>query len=370
MDLTVQQGRVSTFLNHNCRILWLHDITQVLTSPDVWSQALLMSKKDNLFLTLEWLSTWWKHFGEDKKSLLLILKEGDDVIAIAPLMYSKYRKNFLEIGLIQFMGTWLSDYGDFILVKDEEKCLNLIFEFLENCRIQWNVMDLRGFPEESSTIGLLQKVAKERGYPLIMKECSCQSISLNHSWNDYWNQLRVPMRRQVRRDLKNAMKAHSVDIVFDQNLHESIRFFFETYTKWLAQRKGQSTLFDIPFERVRKFLTDFILVSAERGWLDMSSLRLDHVPVSSYLGFIYDKTYYLYMSSWDPSYSHYGIGHIHLMNLIRRSINLGLYRFDFLRGDDYYKARWNTSKTRSRRIIIFNKNFKGKLANLILKMIE
>jgi hypothetical protein len=45
----------------------------------------------NIFLTWEWLSTWWNHFEKGRKPLTLLVEDEQKVLAIAPLMLSEYK---------------------------------------------------------------------------------------------------------------------------------------------------------------------------------------------------------------------------------------------------------------------------------------
>ena len=355
---------------HMTEIMWLRDYDEIPLKSDTWNRALGKSENNNLFLTWEWLSTWWKHFGDRNESLLLVVKKDDDVIAIAPLMYSRHRVKLLNLGFIQFMGTGLSDYSDFILVKDKEKCMNLIFDFLEKQPIEWDLMDLRNIPGDSSTVSLLQNLARERGYTIIMKETVCQHIPLNHTWEEYFKNLSSSMRKQLRQNLRRINETYSMNFRFAENLESSTATFFDTYLKWLTKRHSQSSLFDIPFPDIKEFLTDFAVKFFKKGWINLSFMMLDQKPASSYYFFIYNKCLYLYMTSWNPSYSYYGIGNVHTMNLIKQSIELGLERFDLLRGDEPYKARWNTSRRTNIRVLLLKRSLKGRLCHMLLNAMQ
>ena len=42
---------------------------------DDWNALLCRSAADNIFLTWEWLHTWWEHFGSNKNLLLLAIED-------------------------------------------------------------------------------------------------------------------------------------------------------------------------------------------------------------------------------------------------------------------------------------------------------
>ena len=56
-------------------------------------------------------------------------------------------------------------------------------------------------------------------------------------------------------------------------------------------------------------------------------------------GYSDDSTYYLYNSSFDPSFSSVSPGVVLLVSLIGKTIEEGLTRFDFLKGNETYKRR-------------------------------
>lgn len=97
----------------------------------VWNALLQQSGSNTIFATFEWLYTWWEHFGQDKKLFILLAQEGEDVIGIAPLMIEEKKiLRYVPIKVISFIGTGISDYADFIIVKEREKVITLFFEYL------------------------------------------------------------------------------------------------------------------------------------------------------------------------------------------------------------------------------------------------
>jgi hypothetical protein len=56
---------------------------------DVWDRLLVRSDFKNIFMTFDWLRTWWKIFGDDKELYVLVIRSEDTIIGIAPLMLKK-----------------------------------------------------------------------------------------------------------------------------------------------------------------------------------------------------------------------------------------------------------------------------------------
>ena len=358
-------------------VVWLKD-SEWETLSDIWNQVLKKSESNNIFLTWEWISTWWRHFGEGRKPLILLLKKEGNIIGIAPLMYTRQRIKFLNLGIIEFIGTGLSDYGDFILTKEKEECMNLIFDFLEREPIKWDMMDLRHIPEDSITAGLLHKLAEERSYKIIRKETSCMYIPLSQTWEEYFGKLSSNRRYDLRRSLRRCNKNHSMYVKHIENIkdfEDSIDDFFNLYTKWLMERYKISSIFNIPLYKVKQFLIDLaqILFKTQadgENLIDLSFLMIDQKPASSCYSFIYNKVFFAYMMPWDSLYSKYNIGNLHLMFLLEYSMKQGLKKFDFLRGNEPYKNRWNAFMKKNSKITFFRISLKGKLLHLLIRARE
>ncbi len=62
-------------------------------------------------------------------------------------------------------------------------------------------------------------------------------------------------------------------------------------------------------------------------------------PVAAAVGFATDGAYFLYNSAYDPAHAAASPGVVLLTELIRRAIERGAGRFDFLKGDEEYKFR-------------------------------
>ena len=78
----------------------------------------------------------------------------------------------------------------------------------------------------------------------------------------------------------------------------------------------------------------------EAGILQLSFLTINREKASGYFCFDDGETIYVYNSGFDPKFSMYSPGWVHLSRLIRHSIESGRKTFDFMRGDEEYKYRF------------------------------
>ena len=74
------------------KITEINDLNLFLNLKSEWNGVLRRSKDDSIFLTWEWLSTYWKYFGKERKLRILLMEDKNQIIAIAPLR--QQRVNF------------------------------------------------------------------------------------------------------------------------------------------------------------------------------------------------------------------------------------------------------------------------------------
>jgi len=342
-----------------------------LSLRERWSNTL--SKCDHtVFSTWEWLSIWWKHFGRGKRLLLLLAEEDDEIIGIAPLMYSVHRTYGLRQGRIEFIGTRQlasarfigtpdSDYNDFIVKKGNEECIKLFIAHLNNLPEKWDCIDLMDIPETSPSLTFLNKTSRH-----LKPVHKCPYISLPQSHDVFLRSLSSKLRKDIRRNLRRlereGFKIDFVDCSDAQWAKDGMNSFFE-----LHQKRWKSRGFEGVFEdqRIRDFNLEIAKVFSQNGWLGLYLLKLSDQPVAALYGFQYNSKFYFYLSGFNPRYYRYSVGNLLFSFVVARCIEEGLTELDFMRGAEEYKDRWKTTARWNQRAIIPRKNFFSTLRTLL-----
>lgn len=345
------------------RVVEINKYTGFLSLEKTWDEVLLRCN-NSVFSTWEWLSIWWKHFGTGKKLLVLLAKEDEKIIGIAPLMYSIHKMFGLRIGKIEFVGTPQSDYNDFILTSKKEECIRLFIDHLSNLSEKWDCIDLTDIPEYSDAMPFLIEMSKT-----VTPIHKCPYTPLSKSYDIFLRGLSHNRRYDLQRNLKRLERGFKVDFVDYsgvQSYVEGMNVFLE-----LHQKRWKLKGFPAVSQRYRNFNFDIAHSFSKRGWLGLFSLRLSGKPVAAFYGFKYKGKFYSYLSGFDPRYSRYSVGNLLVAKAIERSIEEGLTEFDFMRGDEDYKDRWNTMGRCNHEAIITKKgrlnNFQYLLAHLYWK---
>lgn len=300
-----------------------------------WDSLLQTSASNCLFLTWEWLYTWWKHFAHSRQPHILAVRSPSELIALAPLVAPR-------ISALQFLGTGNvgSDYLDFIFrTGEEERASRLLADeldrykksifltHLEESRYSATTtaaqLSARGWHTSSSPIGI------------------CPYLNLEGlSWEDFLATLGSSHRYNFRRRIRKLER--NFDVQFDaarteEQRREALRILIGLHNERWGPRGGSDALHR---SALLSFHEEFSRLALRRGWLRLYVLRLDAKPVAAYYCFFYNGRFLYYQSGFDPALSKWSLGLVTLGFCIRRAIEEGAAEFDFLHGSEEYKFRW------------------------------
>jgi len=347
-------------------ILELQKINELNDFETDWNQLLSHSLDNNPFLTYEWLTLWWKQFGNERTLKLFTAnnRKGSTSL-IVPIMYSPYKRFGMKLTKAEFIGSPDSDYNTFLLTNylEASKCINPIIKSIMEDLNDTDSFSLSDVPEDSYTTKLLQNVNIDAGEinPLISN--TCPYIELPKDNETFLQTLGQGMRSGLKRYERKALKDHKVEFVkYDKmgSTRKAMEIFFDLHQKRQKQ-KGKAGVFAESTNR--SFHLDLAKAFSEKGWLSLFFLNFDDEPVSSIYCYEYNKKLYFYLSGFDPQYADYRPGYLTFKNIIKYGIENGLKEFDFLRGNETYKSLWGTNIRKNLQFKIPKKSLGAKLYN-------
>lgn len=302
------------------------------------------SSRHSIFLTWEWLFTWWRHLSEGRRLSILAIRDRGELIALAPLCVA--RPDWLRarpFSSIQFLGTGSvgSDYLD-VLVRPgyEEAAEEILQNHLAALR---RPLHLTQVERGASSAARIAHRLSAGGWRVQEAETNvCPFISLaGQTWESYLATLGAEHRYNYRRKWRRLQQVHAVR--FEQAVtHAQRREAVDLIIKLHNQRwreRGGSNAFHTP--SLVEFHREWSAIALERGWLRLYVLRLNEVPVASLYGFLYRGTFYFYQAGFDPAYAKYSVGLVTMGLAIRRSIEEGAAEYDLLHGSEEYKSHWS-----------------------------
>jgi CelD/BcsL family acetyltransferase involved in cellulose biosynthesis len=308
-----------------------------------WNPLLQESAADSIFLTWEWLSTWWKHQSGGRRLFILVVHSGGAPIAIAPFaLSSRPAASPLSFPTMEFLGTGTvgSDYLDVIIRRGaEEEALNELGACLARKRMVLDLAQVSRDAFSAHAVAAELKQGRWRQSRLTTEVCPFIRLA-GHSWDSYLASLGRDHRYNFRRRLKNASK--QFDLRFEPARSEGERR--DALARLLAlhdmrwQGRGGSDAFQTP--AVRRFHDEITQLALDRGWLRLFILSLDGEPAAALYGFCYRQVFSFYQSGIDPKYHKHSVGLLAMGLAIKRAIEEGAEEYDLLHGNEAYKFHW------------------------------
>jgi len=333
-----------------------------------WNELLSSSSSDSLFLTWEWMFTWWKHLGGRRRLSILALRSAGELIAIAPLALrppdygrlAPFRSlEFLGIGSVG------SDYLDLIVRAGREHlALPALAEYLARGKVMLEMAQIRtGF---SQALDCAERI-KGHGWGLSASRTSvCPYIDLSgQSWDSYLAGLGPAHRANLQRRLRNLARSSEPQFSEAESETERREFLGHLIDLHNLRRSelGGSEAFHTP--GLLAFHEEFSALALQRGWLRLYLLRLDRKPAAALYGFRYGRTFYFYQSGFDPAYRKQSVGLVAMGLTIRKALEEGALEFDLLHGDEGYKSLWARQRREIGRLEAYPPRVRGALQRTV-----
>ncbi|MFC1918670.1 GNAT family N-acetyltransferase [Chloroflexota bacterium] len=292
-----------------------------------WTDAGNGLNWSSVFILPAWLKTWWQEFGSRAELCLIAARQGEQIAGIAPLQVKEGEASF--IGSVD-----VCDYLDFVVAPGrEEDFFNAVLDDLNRKGITH--LNLKALRPDSTVLTSLLDIARNRGYAI---HCHQEDISveldLPASWDEYLAILSKKQRHEVRRKLRRLWGAGNVEhhcVETGQETGDFMDTFLKLFSLSQEEKSGFMTT------RMESFFRSLAKAMAEIGLLRLGILELDTHPAAMTMGFDYNKSHYLYNSSYDPRYDSLSVGLLCKVLCIKESIERGRKKWDFLKGDETYK---------------------------------
>ena len=323
---------------------------------DEWSELLQASDSDCLFLTWEWLFTWWKHLAGDRQLSIFAVRSGGRLAALAPFglrppsLLHRRPLPVLELLGNGFVG---SDYLDFIVRAGyEAEARQAFVSGLVNERLVLDWTQLRrGF---CFAAGVAADLGERNWSASETVTNRCPFIPLaGMSWEAYLATLGAEHRYNFNRKWKRLNRDYSVQfeqVHGEKQCRESIDLVIELHNMRWSDRGGSDAFHNaslIAFHR------EFSRLALQRGWLRLYVLRLNRKPAACLYGFFYGRAFYFYQSGFDPAYHKQSVGLVSMGLGIKNAIEEGAEEYDLLHGNEEYKSHWSRESRELSRLELY-----------------
>jgi CelD/BcsL family acetyltransferase involved in cellulose biosynthesis len=306
-----------------------------------YRDLLTRSSRSTVYQSWEWLHSWWLAFGGRFSRLAIIAIRRDGRLAgCAPLVLE--RPGGMPARRLEAIGVHRSDYLDLVIEDGAERAvLQELVEWLLGSDA-WDLLDLHQLPEDSPVLAYFRERQEELGC-IITRQDVCPQINLPETWEEYLAGLGKKQRYNIGYYRRLLEKQFDVRIrrVGRDDLAESVEQLFRLHQLRWRRRYLPGVLYAPRVRAFHRMVASRLLDTHE---LDLYRMDLDGCPAALLYCFAQNGRGYYYLGGFDPDYSRYSVGTVLTAYSIQQSIARGHQVFDFLRGSEPYKTRWNVQE--------------------------
>jgi CelD/BcsL family acetyltransferase involved in cellulose biosynthesis len=314
-----------------------------------WNALLAESRVNNIFLTWEWMHTWWCVYGHEYKLQIITVRlQSGKLVGIAP--FKMKERNILGIHrerILEFIGVGedvTTEYVDIIARIGYEACVydKVTYHIVE--KMNSTRVNLYHFSSTSSFIPVIKDCLENRKVKYILERfSSCPVISLPKTWESFMSGKSVNFRKKSKEYFRVAERDLGIRLVCCKSM-SALQCGMDDLKKLHRKRWGdKSGKF-----KTNKYIAFHRKVSEiflHKGWLRLFFLMKENQALAGIYCFYYGQKYYYYQSGRDPDFLKYRLGTVLLNESIKQAIGENAAEYDLLTGEESYKYRWaNFSK--------------------------
>jgi len=328
--------------------------------PATWETLEASTASPSPFMSWAWYRAWAdaSPSAEVAASEALVLRGAEGVVqAVLPVRLRRVAFHRVPVTAL----TWASgdvgcpDHLDVLAMPGSP-----VAEFAPSLdALPWELLILSNLAPNAITTRRLYESIAARGYAVRRQRLwVCPYLELCDDWEQYLGTLTPTRRQTLRRKERQLRRQHAMRITDyeDDRVEAGLSHLMS-----LHERRWEGEEGAFQGRGVRRLHRRFATELAARRRLWLSTLDIDGAPVAAWYGFTWGDTVYFYQSGRDPDWERQSVGLVLMATMIRRAIERGYRRFDFLRGADAYKQQWTTTQRITEEITIYRRGWRGRV---------
>lgn len=328
----------------------------------------------NVFLSWEWMATWWRHWGAGHQLLVVTARNGAGrLIAVAPFYIRRSRLGTLGSRALRFLAdTHVTSSYDDLLVEQEYQvwAIHALVGVVKHHRSEWDYIELRDANPECPRLNQMLKAFKSLGMTEFIQRTYVTTCAVLPGSFDAFLGSHSGKTRRWLRHVRHTLDQHGVQLVALQHRADIQEKFGELIRlhRLRFHHIGEHSAF-LP-ATVQAFHTDLLMRMTGQGWARMFLLQgQDGVAIAALYGFSAGKTFVGYQTGWDPTWARLSPGRAMIFSAVEEAIREGHNKYDF-KGEAPYKQQWVNGTMRARTVCLFDRRIRSQWARFLVWVIE
>jgi CelD/BcsL family acetyltransferase involved in cellulose biosynthesis len=331
--------------NHALRVTTCNSWEKLEEWVPSWDAILHESESLSIFSTPEWIGSWWKAFGTNKRMIALAFStEENALVGLAPLYLDDVQSSpFGKLAHLRLIGDGSGDSDGLDVIARpgcEGSCAQALLHWLTEHQ-NWDLCSLNTMAGSSAVAKALIHELARAEWTFLSGSYPNSAIHLPGSWSQYVEERLSPgFRPLVTRYPRKLADRYQVSIHRCENaddLTKGLEILFSLHTKrWsLANQPGS-----FGSQERKEFYEQMSRRFLRRGWLELWVLELNGVAAAAQFCFRYGDTVSILQEGFDPEFAADKVGYALRATMLKHFIETGVKHYDFLGGLADHKQKW------------------------------
>ena len=316
------------------------------------------------FCNWNWMSSWYEVFGDSDINRVVAIEEAGTWHGLLPLILRTTAQG--RSLAFASSGRACADYVSPLVHPGSEDIViptfcHWIQEQLNDPQQKIDFLEFEGVAADCPIFQALIAELENQGYKATRQPIEgCWVTKIDKPWNVFESEIKKSFRRKVRKAGKNEQLPEVSVVKCDSE--QSLPGVWGEFVRLHQLRRqvlGQPGCFaDAQFETfLRKAIGKMI---ADRQ-AHLIGAKYHNEMFASVLLLTGGNRTYMYQTGHDPKRKELEPGHLLGRLAIQHAMKLGHESFDFLRGDEPYKANWNTERIALEKVNIISKRLQSRI---------
>jgi CelD/BcsL family acetyltransferase involved in cellulose biosynthesis len=340
-----------------------------------WDRLASAQRRDGMFRGFHWNTLWLKHIAPRAIPQVLKMRTGTgEVVGIVPFCRQTYKRHLLRLRSLGFTGREVA-CGDFLDVLAapgcEDRVLSSTLDYLDRTLAQVELVVIGECLRGSHTATRLDEwVRRNRLHARWQEDRFAPYIELPSSFEEYRRSLSRNTRANLRRRARQLLTERGCEMKRLRGPSEVLPQLHHLFRLHAARWRsvGQEGVFT--HAGFRDLLRAFIAEAHPQTQTDLYMIRASGNPVAAILFFRWGETTIYYQSGWDPASPEARLSPNLVLfgEAIADAISEGSRYFEFLRGDEAFKAKFTTTARRTATLLVSSSAMKSRSYLLGLRL--
>jgi CelD/BcsL family acetyltransferase involved in cellulose biosynthesis len=325
----------------------IQDYESFVALRPAWNRLVAEAGIDHPFIRHEWIRTWWDCFDHDGRLHILVVREGQDPIAIAPLMFDHGRLFGIQFRRLRGIANVYTERFDLIVTRRAKEACEAVWKFLAAESSTWDILELRQIPHRAAGVDHLRYWAFESKFLLGHWHSSDGPfIPIDCSWDAYLKTLSKKHLSNLRGRAKGLHRIGDVQHEIVTGGERLSRALDEAFLLEAAAWKGQAGTAIMNRGDRLAFYRTLLTRAADAGWLQLHFLVVNGRRIAVQFALLFEHKLYILKSGYDPHFAPFAPSLVLCELMLRDAWKRGFVEVDFLGNSERWKLEW-ARQTRS-----------------------